>query len=645
MLNTYFSNIQFFLLVVALVCFLFAIYSVYVKNKIGGGVVFLVVATFFFKLFQISLDPFLNLWDEQMHALVAKNLSADFLVPKLYPEPILNYDCQNWVGNYIWLHKQPMYLWQMAISIKLFGPSAFAIRLPSVICFCLATFGIFRIGKLLSNDKIGFNAALLFSTSYFLGELIAGATPTDQNDVVFISYITASFWCFFEFIHQPQKKRYWILMAVFSGFAVLTKWLVGLLVYTVCFIYLMFQWKQKENFLRLIKQFFIAFIITCCIFIPWQLYIFTAFPREANHEFQYNTKHFFEALEGHEGDNYYHFDNMKLIYGYIIPFISVAGLIYLYRYLKVKIYFLLILVPLTVTYLFFTIAATKMLAFTAVVSFIVFLALASLIYALTLFLKIDSKTKNILFTLVFFATIIVNINIEKIQLRHTLWKKNLFVYYDRIEQMEWKKFCENLDHQLHGEKYVVYNCPLPLQNIKLMFYSNYIGYCGIPTYADCMQTFKKGYRVAIYNDGTLPDLVLKNKFYKIVCSPSGKRVKSDTTFLKTTNKEFLFTDWEGKLVATKDINQKQKFIIQQFADGTYMIKNLNGIIASIAFEANGKIYFKKQDHKATERFIMKLTSKNKFQLSSEDTILIGINYKNEVVADNDKWVKPIVFVK
>jgi 4-amino-4-deoxy-L-arabinose transferase len=645
MFNTYFSGLQFSLLVASLISFLTAIYFVYVKNKISTGVVFLIVSTFFFKLFQIYLDPFLNLWDEQMHALVAKNLSNNFFEPKLYPDPILKYDYTNWVGNYIWLHKQPLYLWQMAISIKLFGATPFAVRFPSVLCFCLAAFGVFRIGKLLTNEKIGFNAALLFSTSYFLGELISGSIPTDQNDVVFISYVTASFWCFFEFIHLPDKKRYWILMAIFSGFAVLTKWLVGLLVYGSFFIYLIFQIKQKDNFISLLKICLYSFLITASIFVPWQIYIFSVFPIEASHELEYNTKHFFEALEGHEGDNYYHFDNMKLIYGYILPFFSVAGLIYLYNFFKIKRNYLLLLAPLAMTYLFFTIAETKMLAFTAVVSFVMFLALGSLIYSSFIFLKIYSRNKKILFSILLFIAVIFNINIENIQLRHTTWKKNLFFYYDRIEQVEWKNFCETLDKQLTKHQYVVYNCPLPLQNIKLMFYSNYIGYCGLPTYADCLATFKKGYKVAIYDDGTLPDSILKNKFYKIVNAPSGKRIKSDTTYLKTSNKEFLFTDWEGKLVATKDISQKQKFIIQQFADGSYMIKNLNGIIASIAFEANGKIYFKKNDHKATERFMMSSINKNNYRLSSEDCILIGLNYKNEVVADNDKWVNPITFVK
>jgi 4-amino-4-deoxy-L-arabinose transferase len=645
MLTSYFTGPQFSLLVVSLLSYLISIYFVYVKNQNTFGILSLIIGTLFLKLFHIHLDPFLNLWDEQMHALVAKNLSDNIFTPKLYPDAILNYDYQNWVGNYIWLHKQPLYLWQMAISIKLFGATPFAIRLPSVLCFCLATFGVYRIGKLLTNDRIGFNTALLFSTSYFLGELIAGSVSTDQNDIVFISYVTASFWSFFEFINQPAKRRWWILMALFSGFAVLTKWLVGLIVYSSFFIYLIYHVKQKDVFFRLLKIFSLSFLITLCVFIPWQLYVFIEFPIEATHEYKYNTKHFIEPIEGHGGDNWYHLDNLKTIYGYITPMFIVAGLIYLYNHIKVKWHYFLLFFPLIITYIFFTIAATKMLAFTAIVSFIVFLALASLIYTFTNFLQITTPLKRIVFAIVLFITIIFQINIEQLQMRHTSWKKNLFTYYDRIEQIEWRNFCENLENHLPKKKYVIYNCPLPLQNIKLMFYSDFIGYCGLPTYADLMQSFKKGYNVALFNDGTLPDSILRNKFYKIVCMPSGKRIKSDTTYLTTKSKDYLFADWEGKLVASKDSTLKQKFIIQQFADGSYMIKNLDGIIASIAFEVNGKIFFKKNDHKATERFKMNPIKKNTFQLTSDDNIIIGLNYKNEVVSDNDKWVTPITFIR
>jgi len=38
------------------------------------------------RIFAAMLDPFLNTWDEQFHALVAKNMMANPFKPMLYAE-------------------------------------------------------------------------------------------------------------------------------------------------------------------------------------------------------------------------------------------------------------------------------------------------------------------------------------------------------------------------------------------------------------------------------------------------------------------------------------------------------------------------------------------------------------------------------
>ena len=78
--------------------------------------------------------PFLNLWDEQYHALVAKNCMSHPFRPTLYEDAVVpGHDYGNWICADIWLHKQPLFLWQIALSFKLFGVSLFALRLPSVL--------------------------------------------------------------------------------------------------------------------------------------------------------------------------------------------------------------------------------------------------------------------------------------------------------------------------------------------------------------------------------------------------------------------------------------------------------------------------------------------------------------------------------
>lgn len=79
------------------------------------------------------LDPFLYEWDEKYHALVAKNMLQHSLKPMLYVHQYFATDPYNWTYNNIWLHKQPLFLWQMALSMMFFGVSEQAMRLPSVL--------------------------------------------------------------------------------------------------------------------------------------------------------------------------------------------------------------------------------------------------------------------------------------------------------------------------------------------------------------------------------------------------------------------------------------------------------------------------------------------------------------------------------
>lgn len=83
------------------------------------------------------IDPFLNEWDEQYHALVAKHLSENPFKPLLIKNSPVALDYKSWAYCHVWMHKQPLFMWQMALSIKTFGTSLFAVRLPSVLLHAL----------------------------------------------------------------------------------------------------------------------------------------------------------------------------------------------------------------------------------------------------------------------------------------------------------------------------------------------------------------------------------------------------------------------------------------------------------------------------------------------------------------------------
>jgi 4-amino-4-deoxy-L-arabinose transferase-like glycosyltransferase len=279
----YFDNTQILLLVIATVCLMVSLFFQTV-NKVNLSVVFLVLTGICVFSFSALLDPFLNLWDERFHALVAKNLMHHPLMPTLYDNPIVSMDYDRWDRYFIWLHKQPLFLWQIALSFKLFGVSEFTLRLPNIILGTILVFISYRSGKLLVNQRVGYISGVLIISSLFLLELIAGRQALEHNDLSFLVYISLSIWSFVEYCFSG--KRYWIpLIGLFSGMAILCKWLVGLLIY---FGWAILRLQQKKFKISLNKDILTALAITLLIAIPWQILTFVWYPAEAHRAFNLN---------------------------------------------------------------------------------------------------------------------------------------------------------------------------------------------------------------------------------------------------------------------------------------------------------------------------------------------------------------------
>ncbi len=123
-------------------------------------------------------------------------------------------------------------MWQMAISMKLLGASLFAMRLPSVLMGSFLILLLYRIALIFSNGnrQMALISAALLTFSNFHLQLIAGIHGMDHNDVAHGFYICASIWAYAEYTRNPG--RFWVvLIGILSGFAILNKWLTGLVVF------------------------------------------------------------------------------------------------------------------------------------------------------------------------------------------------------------------------------------------------------------------------------------------------------------------------------------------------------------------------------------------------------------------------------
>ena len=220
----------------------------------------------------------------------------------------------SWTENHIWLHKQPLFMWQMALSMKIFGVSEFAMRYPSALMGAIMVIVVYRISWLLSKDRLlSYGAALLMCFSNYQLELMSGYIGMDQNDVAFGFYVCASIWAYIELLND--KRWFWILLVgVFAGCAVLNKWLTGLLVFGGWGLNILLAIRKPESKKEIFRM-LMSFGICLLVFVPWQIYILNQFPLEAKNEFAYNSKHVFEAVENHAGSTMFYYQKLPQYFG------------------------------------------------------------------------------------------------------------------------------------------------------------------------------------------------------------------------------------------------------------------------------------------------------------------------------------------
>lgn len=496
--KTYFDSIQVSLLLFAGLSLIISIYFYYIKRH-NISILFLALTAALVFCFAALLDPFLNIWDERFHALVAKNLSQHPLKPTLYDNPIVQMAYDRWDRSHIWLHKQPLFLWQMALSYKIFGPSEFALRIPNIIMGVTLVVITYRSGKLLINSTTGYISSILLLTSFFFNELIAGRQMVDHNDVAFVTYVSLSIWSFLELEYSARKKIWIILIGLFSGLAILNKWLPGLVVYFGWTLLLISKNKFK---IKEFKDLLVSFSITVLIALPWQIYILIKFPEEAANAYSYNTAHFFEVIEGHSGNIWFYLDQFNILYGNAASFLILPGFIILFYQMKNKKMFFSLLGIILVVYIFFSIAKTKMPSYTLMVAMLIYIALGTIVNFLVLLIEKYSRNNwiNKLVLLIIIVFLVASrYDIELYQEKHTSWKKeNLYT----PALMHNKKLFTSLNLP---QNTVLFNVR-GVHYVEAMYYTGFTAYKFIPTFDQYMDLKNKGINIAIFNTNLeLPD--------------------------------------------------------------------------------------------------------------------------------------------
>jgi 4-amino-4-deoxy-L-arabinose transferase len=214
----------------------------------------------FFLLFYILPLGFRPIFipDESRYAEIPREMiaSGDWIVPHLngiryFEKPVLGY-------------------WLNAISIKIFGENAFAVRFPSAMATGLSALIIFLlVRRFLNRNFLGAITAVIFLTCF---EVYGVGTfnVLDSILAMFVTAAMASFFFAYTATSSRKKQGFLLLFGVFCGLAFLTKGFLAFAVPVVVIVPFMI-WERR--FKELFFMSWIPIVGAVLVALPWGVLI------------------------------------------------------------------------------------------------------------------------------------------------------------------------------------------------------------------------------------------------------------------------------------------------------------------------------------------------------------------------------------
>lgn len=434
--------------------------------------------------FFTAMDGFLHDWDERFHALVAKNMMDDPMRPVLIKTTLFGYDYKDWTHNHIWLHKPPLALWTMALSMQLFGVHEFALRLPSILFSTLSVWLTWKIALRLFPEQpaMALLAAFFQAVNGYVIELAGGRIPTDHIDTLLLFWMELGIWYA---IREDGRRsfRSVLLLGLITGLAMLTKWLVALL---IPFVFVLYAWLRRSGRVTAVLHTGIISVLALALSGGWMWYTRNQFPLEFAWEQSFNTRHLTEVIEGHSGAWWFFLDKARINWNEAI-YLAAGWLIY--RAIKGKRSGdRLLLGWMALPYMIFSASATKMNGYVLVAAPAVFIMLA-------LFCAEVWRYKPWRWV----AGIIV-----LLALRYTMERVKPF--YESPAGKAQIQSIQALKSALpNSEKTIVWNDPFYIES---MFYTRMTTMRNLPS-AEELNVSKSHFdKVAVFNNGNLPPYIL-----------------------------------------------------------------------------------------------------------------------------------------
>ena len=265
--------------------------------------------------------------------------------------------------------KPPLFIWMQAISMKAFGISEFAARLPNVFAAFFTFLFLFQAGRELKNTKLGWIWVIAYTGS-FLPNIYFHSSIIDPW---FNLFIVTGLYFGFKGLKYGQLK-YYLISGTLIGLSMLTKGPVGLILFSVPLVlFILLNRKEVTPKVAGILSFIVSFLLIGGL---WFLLLFIQGKEQVIYDFMdYQVRLFQTKDAGHGGPFYYHF--LVLLLG-CFP----ASFIALRRFSfkpKFSFEFLMVLTFLF-TLLLFSVVQTKIIHYSSLCYFPITFLAASYIF-------------------------------------------------------------------------------------------------------------------------------------------------------------------------------------------------------------------------------------------------------------------------
>src|SRR5262249_16338238 len=244
--------------------------------------------------------------------------------PILVERPLVDVGPNAWTQSHLWLHKPPLTLWLLAGAMGLFGPSEFALRVPSV---ALGT-GAVACTYLLARAFFGRSeslAAAAFHAWHGRCALVGGGLrPTDHVDAILWALIGLGA-CVAAWTAGARRERAFRAGTAAGGGVTGPAWLTtgwpapgGLAFFAFC---LASRRAPKSVVLTAPAA---ALTAGMLVALPWTLYTARAFPADFAYASGHGSLRFLEAVEGHRGPWFFYLARMPIDYGPLVWLVLAA---------------------------------------------------------------------------------------------------------------------------------------------------------------------------------------------------------------------------------------------------------------------------------------------------------------------------------